>query len=74
MYLDDMLMMLQSSDVIVQERAKETTHLDNIAPGVTGICSQLRQVPATTNSNLQYLGFLVNSREMKIRLTEEKVV
>ena len=56
-------------DVTVQGGAGETTCPDNITPGINKDKSQL--LPVQT---IQYLGFLVNSREMKIRLTDEKIL
>ena len=40
-----------AGDVTVQGGAGETNCSDNITPGITGICSQQRQVPATTSSD-----------------------
>ena len=69
MYLDDMLVMSQSREELGRQLAQITSLLESLGFVVNKDKSQL--LPVQT---IQYLGFLVNSREMKIRLTEEKIV
>ena len=69
MYLDDMPVMSQSREELGRQLAQIASLLESLGFVVNKDKSQL--LPVQT---IQYLGFLVNSREMKIRLTEEKIV
>ena len=69
MYLDDMLVMSQSREELGRQLAQITSLLESLGFVVNKDKSQL--LPVQT---IQYFGFLVSSRKMKIRLTEAKIV
>jgi len=68
MYLDDMLVMAQSREELEKQLQQITALLELLEFLVNREKSQF--VPTR---EIQYLGFLIDSRRMKIRLTEEKV-
>ena len=68
MYLDNMLVVLQSREELGRQLGQITSLLESLGFVINKDKSQL--LPVQT---IQYLGFLVNSREMRIRLIEEKV-
>ena len=69
MYLDDVLVMAQSREELQSQLLQITSLLELLGFVVNREKSQL--LPTQV---IQYLGFLVDSREMKIKLTEEKAV
>jgi len=68
MYLDDMLVMAQSREELENHLSQITSLLELLGFVVNREKSQL--VPAQI---CHYLGFIIDSKEMKIRLSEEKV-
>ena len=69
MYLDDMLVMTQSREELGRQLTQIMLLLESLGFVINKQKSQL--LPTQT---IQYLGFLVDSRGMRIRLTEEKAV
>ena len=65
MYLDDILVMAQSREELEGQVQQITALLELLGFIVNQEKSPKRKI--------QYLGFLINSRGMKIRLTEEKL-
>ena len=69
MYLDDMLVMTQSREELERRLPQIMLFLESL-----GFVISKQKFQLLPTQTIQYLGFLVDSREMKIRLTEEKAV
>ena len=67
MYLDDMLVMARCREELERHLSQITSLLELLGFVVNREKSKL--VPTQV---IQYLGFMVDSKEMKIRLSEEK--
>ena len=69
MYLDDMLVMIQSREELERQLTQIKLFLESL-----GFVINKQKSQSLPTQIIQYLGFLVDSREMKIRQTEEKTV
>ena len=67
MYLDDMLVMTQSREQLERRLPQIMLILESL-----GFVINKQKFQLLPTQTIQYLGFLVDSREMKITLTEEK--
>ena len=68
MYLDDMLIMSQSKDELERQLSQTTA----LPEGLGFVINKKKSLLLPTQS-IQFLGFVVDSKEMSVRLTEEKV-
>jgi len=68
MYLDDMLLMAQSKD----ELEEQLEQIQILLEGLGFVINRKKSRLHPTQS-IQFLGFLVNSEEMSVKLTEERV-
>lgn len=68
MYLDDMLVMAQSRTALEKQLIQIISLLETLGFVVNREKSQLQPT-----QSIQYLGFLIDSQQMKILLTEEKI-
>jgi len=68
MYLDDMLLMAQSKD----ELEEQLEQIQILLEGLGFVINRKKSHLHPTQS-IQFLGFLVNSEEMSVKLTEERV-
>jgi len=67
MYLDDILIMSQSREELMKHLSMITSLLE-----LLGFVVNREKCQLIPTQLIQYLGFMVDSREMKIRLSEEK--
>ena len=68
MYLDDMLVMAQSKEELEEQLLQITSLLEMLGFVINREKSQLEPT-----QRIQYFGFLIDSQEMKILLTAEKM-
>ena len=69
MYLDDTLVMTQSRDELERQLGQTTSLLERL-----GFVINRKKYQLQPTLTIQFLGFLVDSQKMPIRLTEERVV
>jgi len=69
MYLDVMLIMCQSKDESVSQLSWNTSLLEGL-----GFVINRKKSLLQPTQTIYFLGFMVDSQEMSVRLTEEKMV